>query len=85
MKDIGGESNEHAAFVAPEKIPEAASDIEVALFYIEHITNPCEVEVSPGQVENIRGFYIRLANEYLPKMTNPYAKKLLEEKIGEYL
>ncbi|MFA7286427.1 MAG: hypothetical protein WC052_02070 [Patescibacteria group bacterium] len=75
MKDKGIEPKEYSQFSAPEQAPETATNMEVALFYMEHITRPCEVEVAPGQVENIREFYIRLAKGYIPKMTNAFAKK----------
>lgn len=63
---------------------ERATDIEVADFFIHHIDNPCETEVEPGKVENIRGFYLREAESLLDKLGNPYAIKLLEDKIEEY-
>ena len=67
----------------PEKIP-AATDIELAMFLITHLDNPCEVEIEPGQTENIREFYLREAKAVLSKITNPEAKSLLEDKIKEY-
>ena len=70
--------------IEPEEIPEKASDMEIALFLTRHIDDPCEVEVAPGQLENIRDFYIREAKRLLLKMTNPNAKQLLELKIKEY-
>lgn len=70
--------------VEPEEIPEGASDMEVAEFLAGHIDNPCEVEVAPGQVENIRDFYIREAKKLLPKITDLEAKRLLELKMQEY-
>lgn len=68
---------------------EKATDMEAFLFYSRHIDKPCEVEV-PGKDDqsvetvNIRDFYIRGAKEALLKMTNPEAKKLLEQKIAQY-
>ena len=70
--------------IAPEPIPEKATDMEMALFLNNHIDNPCEVEVSPGQIENIRYFYLAEAQRQLPKMTNSHARELLELKIEEY-
>ena len=67
-----------------EPVPEKATDIEVVTFLNRHIDNPCEVEVAPGQMKNIRVFYLREARNILPKLTNPHAKRLLEMKIGEY-
>ena len=69
----------------PEKLSsEKATDMEVATFLAGHIDNPCEAEVSPGQCENIRSFYIREAESLLPKMKDENAKKFLELKIKEY-
>ncbi|MDP3014929.1 MAG: hypothetical protein Q8N28_00675 [bacterium] len=67
-----------------EKIPEKASDMEIALFFAKHIDNPCEVEVAPDKKENIREFYLREARNALSKMTNENAKRFLELKIKEY-
>jgi hypothetical protein len=63
---------------------EEATDMELALFLSKHINNPCEAEVAPGQKENIRGFYLREAQNVLAKMTDENAKKFLELKIAEY-
>jgi len=68
----------------PEKIPERVSDMELVLFLIEHIDNPCEAEVAPGKKENVREFYLNEAKNLLPKLTNEHAKRLLELKIKEY-
>jgi len=58
--------------------------MELVLFLAEHIDNPCEVEVSPGQKENIREIYLKEAKQALSKINNPFAKKFLEDKIKEY-
>ena len=68
----------------PEPLPEIATDIEMASFLVGHIDNPCEVEVAPGQIENIRGVYIREAKRLLPTMTNPEARDLLHKKIQQF-
>jgi len=65
-------------------IPEKATDIEIAQFLINHIDNPCEVEVAPDQIENIRGFYIRQAKGLISGMTNEFAIDILQQKIEEY-
>lgn len=60
------------------------SDMEVALFWAGHIENPCSVEVN-GKEENIRDFYIREAkNMVLPKLSDNYAKKFLQDVIDRY-
>ena len=68
----------------PEKIPEKASDMEVAAFFMRHIDEPCEVEVAPGDIRNIRDFYLREAEGMLDRITDPEAKKILQAKISEY-
>ena len=67
-----------------EKMPEKASDIQLAGFFVKHIENPCGVEVEKGKIVNIRPFYIREAKKALGNMTNPFAIELLERKIKEY-
>ena len=63
---------------------EKATDMEVVFFYEFHIENPCEVEVD-GKIKNIREFYLREAREnVLPTLTNPFAKKYLEDLINKY-
>ncbi len=79
-----GESFDGQNNLEPEKVPEDATDMELALFLIGHMDNPCEVEVAPGVKENIREFYVKRAGEVITKMTNEYAKELLELKIKEY-
>lgn len=70
--------------IEPEQGPEKATDMEITDFLSEHIDKPCEVEVYPGQVENIRDFYIREAERILPTFVDPEAAKKLQEKINEY-
>ena len=70
--------------VTPEPFPENQPDMQVALFLTMHIDNPCSVEVSPGQREDIRQFYLREAAAMLDKFTNPSARAMLESKIEEY-
>ena len=67
-----------------EKIPERASNMEIALFLAGHIDNPCEAEVAPDQKKNIREFYLREAKNVLSEMTDENAKRFLELKIKEY-
>jgi len=61
-----------------------ATDMQLVDFLSKHIDRPCEVEVSPGEIRNIRQFYIDLAKDALGKLTNPFARELLEKKIREY-
>ena len=58
--------------------------MELALFLMGHIDNPCEAEVEPGVRENIRDFYMREAEKVIKTMPNANAKDLLEGKINEY-
>jgi hypothetical protein len=59
---------------------EKATDMELALFLIQHINSPCE---NP-QKTNIRNFYIREAKRALDTFQNPQAKQLLEDAIQKY-
>lgn len=67
-----------------EPTPEKATDREFTDFLIKHIDNPCEVELESGVVKNIREFYLKLAKDEIPKMTDPEAIKDLEDKIKAY-
>ena len=59
------------------------TDMEVFFFFAQHLDNPCSIVVE-GERHNIRYIYEKLAREYLPIMTNPFAKSLLEKKLTEY-
>ena len=59
---------------------EKATDMELALFLIQHINSPCE---NP-QKNNIKDFYIREAKRALDTFQNPQAKQLLEDAIQKY-
>lgn len=59
-------------------------DMEWVEFISFHIDNPCGFETSEGVKHNIRDFYLREAAAILPKLTNPFAKEILERKIAEY-
>ena len=61
-----------------------ATDMQAVMFLIGHIENPCEAEVAPGEMRNIRHVYLNDAREFLPRLTNPDAKKMLEETINKY-
>ncbi len=65
----------------PKIYQKGATDIEIAFFYFQHIENPC-VEPTTGQ--NIREFYLKLAQKELPRLQNPHAKTLLEDTIAKY-
>jgi phage anti-repressor protein len=56
------------------------SDFEIALALATHIKNPCQ----DGHGNNLREYYIREAERSLTILTNPDAKKLLEDTIQEY-
>lgn len=64
----------HGENIEPEKLPEEATDMELAMFLIGHIDNPCEAEVEPGVKENIRDFYIREAEKAVQTIANDNAK-----------
>ncbi|MDP2628638.1 MAG: hypothetical protein Q8P15_01940 [Nanoarchaeota archaeon] len=67
-----------------EKIfkPEA-TDIELVIFLGKHIENPCGMEIN-GEWEHIRPFYLGIASNLLPELTNPFAKEYLQRIIGKY-
>jgi len=65
-------------------MPDQATDQEVADFLCKHIDNPCEVQISSGFTANLRDFYIKEAERFLPTMTDPAAKKQLANKIKRY-
>ncbi|MFA6394055.1 MAG: hypothetical protein WCW25_04250 [Patescibacteria group bacterium] len=58
-------------------VKERATDMELALFLIKHISNPCEDEHG----HNIRDFYIREAERALGEFSDSEARKLLEDAI----
>lgn len=60
-----------------------ATDIELVLFLIKHIDNPCEAKAGE-KMENIRDFYLNEAKQLLSTITNNDAKVMLIEKIREY-
>ena len=59
------------------------TDMQFVLELIKHIENPCTVEVE-GRTRNIRDFYLRESQSILPKLTNPFAKEMLEGTINKY-
>lgn len=62
---------------------EEKSDAEIAAFIGYHLDNPCGCEVD-GEWRNIRPFYIRMAEETIPNLTNPFAADFLRAKLREY-
>jgi len=59
------------------------TDMQVVLELIKHIENPCSVRVN-GEIKNIRDFYLRESRRILDKLTNPFAKEYLKDKINKY-
>ncbi len=64
-------------------LEKTADDMSIALSLASHIDEPCTAQVD-GKTENIRPFYIKMARDILPRLTNPYAIEFLESKIAEY-
>ncbi len=58
-------------------------DMEIALFWAEHIENPCTVNVN-GEELNIRDYYLRESRKVIPRLGNPLARRYLEMKIKKY-
>lgn len=58
--------------------------MEFVLAIAAHIDNPCEVEIEPGQIENIRKFWIQEAKNALGTITIDVAREILIAKIKEY-
>lgn len=52
------------------------TDIEIALWLQRHIDNPCG--------DSCRDNYITLAKLAIEKFKNPFATKLLEQKVQQY-
>ncbi|MFA5413584.1 MAG: hypothetical protein WC348_03535 [Patescibacteria group bacterium] len=59
---------------------ERESDMELALFLIKHIQEPCK----DLDGNNIRDFYVREAKKALDDFENPEAKRLLENILKRY-
>ena len=56
-------------------------DLDIALFYIDHIISPC-TDDKTGL--NLRSYHIREAKKAMENFENPYAKALLEWVIKGY-
>lgn len=67
-----------------EKQKTEATDLELALFLVKHLDNPCEIKETPGELFNLRQFYLREARGALLKIKDPEAKRFLELKIKQY-
>ncbi|MDP1833545.1 MAG: hypothetical protein Q8L11_01265 [Candidatus Moranbacteria bacterium] len=60
---------------------EEATDMEIVMNLVGHINNPYMVD---EQGNSARKVYIKEAKNILDKLTNPEAKKMLEDAIEEY-
>lgn len=65
-----------------ESREQPASDMELAIFLIKHITNPCSPEGRPDL--NLRPFYIREAERAILKMKDDKAIDLLKQTMESY-
>lgn len=62
-----------------------ATEMECALDAIGHIETPCFFPEGSNEYFGLRESYMIWAEEtVLPKLENPYAKKLLSETIRKY-
>ena len=64
---------------------EQTTDMGLVLFWMYHLDNPCGFE-HEGKHINVRPVYIEQAKLILKthNFENPFAKKLLEDKVREY-
>jgi hypothetical protein len=62
---------------------EKMTDMEIILELAQHIKNPCTVRVN-GEIHNIQPFYLKLARQVSPILTNPSAREFLDSLIREY-
>jgi hypothetical protein len=63
---------------------EQAQETEFVVQLIRHIQNPCGTTLPSGEEVNLRDFYLRQAEEVLPKLTNPNAIELLKAEIERW-
>jgi len=61
-----------------------AQETEFVVQLIWHIQNPCGTTLPSGKEVNLRDFYLRQAEEVLPKLTNPNAIGLLKAEIERW-
>ncbi|OGI85601.1 hypothetical protein A3A01_02005 [Candidatus Nomurabacteria bacterium RIFCSPLOWO2_01_FULL_39_17] len=59
------------------------TDLEIVLTLIQHIEEPCEVQVGDNK-HNIRAFYIREGKALLPQISNPDARAMLKATIEKH-
>ena len=70
--------------ITPESLPTGASDMTMALFLMQHIDSPCEVQVGPDEFRTIRQFYITEAERVMKTMENETAREMLGELLASY-
>jgi len=66
-----------------ENAESVSSDKEIVDRLIEHITNPCKIEVD-GTIHDIGDFYIREANKVLGTITDERQRIRLQKYIDIY-
>ena len=66
--------------MSQNKFRKKATDIEVVTFLNRHIDNPCEVEVAPGQIENIRDFLFEKSKGNSPDTYQPSCQTFVGDK-----
>ena len=59
-----------------------ATDIEVAMYLIRLMNGNIGLVRAQGN-GNSKNLYFSMANRYIKKMTNPFAKKMLKDKMSE--
>lgn len=63
--------------------PKEPSDMEIVLELSSHIMNPCSF-THEGRVYHIRDFYIDMARNLMPNLSNPGARDFLQTMVNSY-
>ena len=63
--------------------PREASDMEIVFRLAYHIENPCSFN-HEGRVYNIRDFYLEMARNLMPNLSNPGARDFLQTMVDSY-
>jgi hypothetical protein len=68
-----------------EAMHEGMDDVGIAFSFVSHIEDPLQDDVPDGYDEaSMRDFYMTEAENFLPKVVNEGAKKILEQTLATY-